>query len=135
MPRKFGVLAGRVTNTAGAPIVGATVKVLGTAPLRGNVVKSDGCYYIAGVPEGNYTLAITAVGYHSYQVAIVLGSVAMLDITLREPTNEELEMQELRVICGIRYPMINIGDIRKVRTISGEDLRRSARVGIFGTPP
>lgn len=76
-----GALKGTVTDTAGAPIAGATVTVLGTS--RGAITRPDGTYLIAGLQTSDYTVKIERSDktYIQQQVAIQPHVVSTLDIT------------------------------------------------------
>lgn len=51
-----GTVRGLVTGTDGKPVAGATVRILGTT--RGGLTRSNGTYYITGVPAGAHTVRI-----------------------------------------------------------------------------
>lgn len=81
-------LAGTVTRTGdGAPVSGATVTAL---DMRGEVLaaaESDatGGFDLAGLPEGEFTVAVSAFGYHPTAVSARVSSrdTALLEVLLR----------------------------------------------------
>jgi TonB-dependent receptor len=70
-----GDLAGRITDSAGTPVPGATIHVLGT-PL-GQAVGVDGAYHLSAVPAGRQTVVARCIGFarDSFAVTIVAGTV------------------------------------------------------------
>ncbi|MDB5032951.1 MAG: TonB-dependent outer membrane protein SusC/RagA [Chlorobi bacterium] len=56
-----GTLSGRVLDQRKHPILGATVRLLGTS--RGAIVRSDGSFIISRVPAGTCDIKVAAVGY------------------------------------------------------------------------
>ena len=72
-----GSLAGTIKNEKGDPIRGATVRILGTSPLRGAVTKENGEFLVAGIRAGLYGIQITSVGYKPYVKENVRISVDM----------------------------------------------------------
>lgn len=81
-------LAGTVAGTGdGAPVAGATVTAL---DMRGEVLaaaESDatGGFDLAGLPEGEFTVAVSAFGYHPTAVSARVSSrdTALLEVLLR----------------------------------------------------
>jgi len=62
---QFGAIFGTVRDSTGKPVAGATVKIIGTSPLRGGVSKSGGTYRVAGIRVGTYSVQVSSVGYTS----------------------------------------------------------------------
>ena len=54
-------LSGRITDSAGDPIDGVTVRIEGTS-MRGTT-DANGAYQINGVPPGTHTLRVGIIGY------------------------------------------------------------------------
>lgn len=131
---RLGTLVGRVVDSAGRPIAGATVAVLGSRPMRGAVTGREGDYCVAGLIPGVYRLRVTAVGFYrdtGCVVSIVHDRIVVLDIMLDSAHGES-------IACIIRMPLIppiEIGRVTKIQSIGGEELQRRARSGLFGTPP
>ncbi|NUP27354.1 MAG: MFS transporter [Nocardia sp.] len=81
-------LAGTVARTGdGGPVAGATVTAL---DMRGEVLaaaESDGSgvFDLAGLPEGEFTVAVSAFGYHPTAVSAQVSSreTALLEVLLR----------------------------------------------------
>ncbi len=75
-------LSGKVSDTKGEPLVGASVVVKGTT--TGTVTDLDGKYSLS-VPASATTLVITYVGYKTSEVAI--GASNVVDISLADNGN------------------------------------------------
>jgi len=72
---------------AKAPVVGATVVVLGVAPALGASTDADGRFRLAGVPVGRVKLRISSVGYEDLvlnEAAVSAGKEVVLDLALTE---------------------------------------------------
>jgi hypothetical protein len=124
-----GTLAGKVTGEDGKAVPGATIKVLGTTPLRGAVAKTDGSYLIAGIRAGEYDVQVSAVGYKSEirpKVRISIDQETHIDFRIGQGS----KTADTLVVVARRTPPINIGSTTKTQSISGEDIQRSARTSI-----
>lgn len=88
------VVRGKVTDTAGAPLIGVNVSEKGT--LHGTVTDLDGLYVIT-VQTGEATLLFSYTGYQTREVAVA--SQATLDITLEEGVS----LNEVRVVGSRGY--------------------------------
>lgn len=102
-----GTLSGRVTDAAsGTPLHGATVRVLGsdaTTRQSGAITDADGRFTVRGVPEGIYRVAITYLGYGSFEradVRIDAGRATTLDAAL---TGGRIDLDEV-VVSASRRP-------------------------------
>ncbi|MEO5928903.1 MAG: carboxypeptidase-like regulatory domain-containing protein [Candidatus Kapaibacterium sp.] len=100
-----GSLSGCITDTSGRPLVGATVIVVGTTPLRGAVVKPDGSYKIVGVKSGEYQIRVRALGYRaSYKPATIeVGIESRLDVQAEKMSETEWRA-EYRAVFGCFAP-------------------------------
>lgn len=78
-----GQLRGTVTDSlSSTPLLGANVVLIGTA--LGDASDFEGQYRITGIPEGNYKLKISYIGYKSKQfdIAIVANKTLEFDVQL-----------------------------------------------------
>ncbi len=77
-----GEVAGTITDSLGAPIVGATVRVEGSD--RMGITHGNGTYVMFLVPEGEQTLMITATGFQARceTAYVVAGATARMDVSL-----------------------------------------------------
>jgi thermitase len=76
-----GSIAGKVTDAAdGSPMAGAAV----SDSARSALTNSNGEYTIAGVPQGSYTVTVSASGYNtaSGSVSVVSGQTALANFAL-----------------------------------------------------
>lgn len=83
-------VTGNVIDIKGIPVIGATVKELGTT--NGTVTDVDGNFSLNTSPEG--TLEVSYIGYQSQKIKVVSGK--LLSITLKEDT----EILEEVVVVG-----------------------------------
>src|ERR1051326_3113603 len=76
-----GTISGRVTDTQGGPLQGATVSLVGTT--RGGIVRSDGSYRITA-PAGRYEIRARLLGYtpRADSVTVTAGSSVTKSFTL-----------------------------------------------------
>jgi TonB-dependent receptor len=77
-----GDLAGRITDSAGTPVPGAVIRVVGTP--RGQVVGADGLYRLVRLPAGRLTVVARCIGFarDSFVVTIVADSVTRVLVQL-----------------------------------------------------
>lgn len=96
-----GTLAGRVTSQPdNEPLVGVNVMLKGT--LRGATSGINGEYVISNVPEGEYTVVFSLVGYQRLtrtNVRIEAGKTTRLDVAL---TPSEIETEPIVVTASKR---------------------------------
>ena len=106
-----GVVSDSLSNK---PLVGANVFLLGTA--SGSATDLEGQYVISNVPEGNYTIKISYIGYKPKQVniAIVKNRSTQLDIVL---VPDVLEGEEVVVTGQASGQMSAINQQRASNTI------------------
>lgn len=80
-------ISGKVTDSNGAPLVGATVVIENT--LLGVSSGKDGSFLISRLKSGNYTLVVSYMGYDSKRI----------DVTLSENTNLSIVLSESSLMC------------------------------------
>jgi hypothetical protein len=95
--RPTQVVRGTILDAAAkAPVIGATVVVLGVEPALGTVTEVDGRFRLPGVPVGRVKLRITSVGYEDLllnEVNITSGKEVVLDLALTERLTKLDEVQ------------------------------------------
>lgn len=81
-------ISGKVTDAAGAPLVGATVSLSGIKIATST--NELGEFVLNNVPEGTYTLSVTYVGFEAYsETVVVSNSPISKNITLTQSIAEE----------------------------------------------
>src|SRR6266850_2015733 len=94
-----GTVQGQITDTAGSPVVGAQVTVANTS-LRATST-SSGRYTLRGVPKGERTLQVRAIGFVPASAAVTVAGADVVEqnITLnRSP----VELAPIDVVVGSR---------------------------------
>ncbi len=132
-----GMITGRITDEAGAPMAGASVVI---ESLRAGVAAdNDGRYALRGLRDGTYALRISFTGYEPLDTVVVVSGTAVIDASLREGMflAEEVIVRGSR--AGNRTPMahstVHASELRErdltqghaisfiTYTFSGRDLR------------
>ncbi|WP_229598113.1 TonB-dependent receptor [Runella aurantiaca] len=79
---------GKITDAASkAPVVGATVVVVGSTPLNGTTTDADGNFRLSGVSTGRIALKITFIGYEDIfakDIIVNAGKEVVLDFPMTE---------------------------------------------------
>ncbi|MEL6535626.1 MAG: carboxypeptidase-like regulatory domain-containing protein [Bacteroidota bacterium] len=115
-----GIVLDATTQT---PLIGATVKVLGTDPLRGGTTDENGKYAIANLPVGRYDVEISYVGYNTQLengVVITSGQEALLSVVLSE---NRFELAEVTISSSQRT-VLNESALLSSRSFRVEELGR-----------
>lgn len=95
---KRGAITGRVLDkVTKEPVVGATVKVVGTE--LGAVADVNGKFTIQNIPVGTYQVKVSAVGYESTIRADVVVATARPYILVVELAEKSVEGQEVEVVA------------------------------------
>ena len=89
-----GNIQGTISDENGIYVPGANVFV--SSLSKGAITDFDGRFTLVAVPEGNYTLEITYLGYTSinYEVTVSAGETTVVKLTM-SPQNVELEGVEV----------------------------------------
>ncbi|MCL5991158.1 MAG: von Willebrand factor type A domain-containing protein [Bacteroidetes bacterium] len=98
---QFGIIKGVILDEKGKPVIGATVRVVGTP--RGTYVKNkDGSFTIVNVPIGNYKLVVNAVGYAKYEmnISVAEGKTEEVKIVMVASSiqKDEIEIRSSKVM-------------------------------------
>lgn len=120
-----GTLQGRVLHENEEPLPGANVVLRDTE--YGTATRSDGRYRITGIEPGQYTAAVTFVGFRpaTVEVTIRAGSQTVQNFTLEEAP---LQARGVTVTVGSRATHQAAGDLAvPVDVFSAEEL------GVTGT--
>lgn len=121
------MVKGSVSDQAGEPIVGATIRVQGTK--AGAVTNVDGQYSISCAP--NATLEFSYLGHQTKNVPVA--GKTTIDVTLEEGSGENLN-EVVVTAMGIRKDAKKLG--YAVSVVNAEDLNRtgssSIASGLYG---
>jgi len=101
--RFSGMITGRITDEAGAPMAGASVVI---ESLRAGVAAdNDGRYALRGLRDGTYSLRISFTGYEPLDTVVDVRGITVADASLREGLfmAEEVIVRASR--AGNRTPM------------------------------
>lgn len=124
----YGVLKGKVVDSEGKGVLGATVRVLGTtlgAPVR----NKDGSFAIVNIPSGSYEIQVRAVGKREAvkKVRISADETTEVNFTLLDES-----VQGETVVIVAQRPLVSKDAIGKTTTISSEDINNTTARGITG---
>ena len=76
-------LSGKITDKATQkPLIGADIYL--KELKKGANADAQGNYYLKGIPEGNYTIIGSYLGYQTFSKKIYLKGQERLDISLKE---------------------------------------------------
>ncbi|HRP02573.1 MAG TPA: TonB-dependent receptor [Candidatus Kapabacteria bacterium] len=123
----YGILQGKVVDSEGKGLVGASVFVEGTN--RGMYVKEkDGSYTLVNITAGEYTVKFTFTGMEPVrkQVRISADQTSTLNVTLSSGT----VMLKETIITGAR--LIETDRQGSVNKISRQEIQNTAREGVSG---
>ncbi len=101
-----GTILGSVTDSSGAYVAGATVKVrnLGTGLERTTNTSTDGSYSVPELPIGTYSVTITQTGFQTFAetgVAVNVATERRVDAALKTgavSTRVEVSAEDLAVV-------------------------------------
>ena len=107
------------------PLIGATIQLVGSDPVKGDIADVNGNFRIEGVPVGRQTFAVTYVGYKSISLPNVLVTSGK-EVVLRVMLEESVEKLEEIVVTASSNKDLPINDMAKVsaRTFSLEEVTR-----------
>src|SRR4051812_37029973 len=94
LAQKTAEISGYVKSESGVAIPGATVILKNTT--HGTTCDANGFYAFPAPKPGNYTLTISAVGYHPVSEKVTIKADKPLTLTIRLPENRQ-ELQEVNV--------------------------------------
>jgi TonB-linked SusC/RagA family outer membrane protein len=114
------IITGKVTDTNGEPIIGATILIKGTS--QGTVTDMDGNYTLQNVPEDG-TLVFSYVGMQTQEIKV--SNRTTIDVTMQE---EAIALQE---VVAIGYGTIRKSDLTgAVSSVSSEKISNRPVVNV-----
>ncbi len=112
-------LKGRIVDQVSkSPIIGATVAIVGSEPLRGSVTDVDGYFTISNVNIGRVSLAVSSLGYEQKtlpSIEIESGKEKFINVELVESL---IEMEELVVVADEQDQGKPLNELASVSAIS-----------------
>ena len=116
-----------------SPLIGATILVVGSDPILGNITDIDGNFKITGVPIGRVTLKLSYVGYEEKMIPNLLISSSkevMLNVSMEESFQS---LNEVVVVAKKdKSEVLNEMSLVSSRSFSVEETKRFA--GSFNDP-
>jgi hypothetical protein len=118
-----GSIEGKVVDSKGQPIVGVNVVAVETATnqRRGAVSDENGNYKILSVPQGNYNVAASFIGFQSVEnqnLRMGIGQTLRLDFTLKDST---VDLGEIMIVA--ETPAIEMRQTQVATPITSQQLR------------
>ncbi|MEM9328809.1 MAG: TonB-dependent receptor, partial [Bacteroidota bacterium] len=107
------------------PLFGATIQMVGSDPIIGDVADMEGEFRMENVPIGRQTFAVSYIGYKSITLPNVLVTSGK-EVVLRVILEESVESLEAVVVTAEADKDIPINELAKVssRTFSIEEVTR-----------
>lgn len=107
------------------PLIGATIKLIGSDPVQGAITDVNGSFRIENVPFGRQVFAVQYIGYKSITIPNVLVTAGK-EVVLNLMLEESVEKLEEVVITADANKDLPMNDLAKVsaRTFSIEEVTR-----------
>jgi outer membrane receptor protein involved in Fe transport len=117
-----GTISGKVTDVNGDAVIGANVFLSGTT--MGAATDLNGNYTIPNVPEGDYTVKASAVGYKAEESSVTVadGLIATLNFTLED---DILNLSEV-VVTGTQNPKTKLQSSVAITTLDAKGIEEKA---------
>ena len=122
----YGILKGKVTDTQGKALKGASVRIEGTT-LGTSVREADGSYIVVSIPTGTYVIKYSFTGMQTVrkQVSISADQTVVLDIKLGDSV---LQTKGLDVIG---QKLVDNNDVGSLKNLGKDKLQKgTAREGL-----
>jgi len=100
----YGSVTGTVSDPSGAVVAGAQVTIAneGMGLKRQTTTDADGTYRVLDLPQGNYTIEVTASGFKPLKIAnvsVVIGQVNAKDVQLQVgAATQQVTVEESAVV-------------------------------------
>src|ERR1035441_1274420 len=106
------ILEGKITDSTGAVLPGATVAVEGTTVTRTIVTDPNGLYRALALPAGTYTVTVNKAGFETKvlrQVTLVLDQSVELNLAMEVASHKE------SVNVTAEVPLMHVTDRKSTR--------------------
>jgi TonB-linked SusC/RagA family outer membrane protein len=115
-----GDVHGKVTDSLGQPVIGASVSLSIKGYSYGAVTDSKGEFHFNKLPQERYTLLVTYIGYNKLEKIVeVNGKDLTLSLVLRNSTSA---LDQIQVIAyGTESKRFSVGS---VSTVTAEDIEK-----------
>ena len=125
MASVYGVLKGKVTDTQGKALKGASVRIEGTT-LGTFVKEADGSYIVVSIPTGTYVIRYSFTGMQTVrkQVSISADQTIVLDIKLGD------SVLQTKVLDVIADKMVDNASVGSLKNLGKDKIQGTAREGI-----
>lgn len=130
-----GSISGKLTNENKTPLMGVNLLLSNTT--YGTVSEKDGSFLLDDIPEGNYTLHISYVGFETFekQVSVIANQVNDLGTITLSKSQESLKtvyingegtnkFAELKSVHVSKMPLKNIENPQVYSTVTAELLEQ-----------
>ncbi len=115
------------------PLIGATVIILGSEPLKGTTSDTNGSFRLVNIPAGRITLQVSCLGYEHKTIPNIVvnsGKEVVLDFSLQESV---VKMDEVVVKASKnKGEALNKMSLLSARSVTFEETNRFA--GAFNDP-
>jgi iron complex outermembrane receptor protein len=120
-------LKGKVTDSAGLSIPGATIQVIGGAKLA-TLSDANGLYTLRFPANGTYKIRISFTGYEITESSVQIANATTANFILKDSKN----LLEDVVVIGSRssVPRTNIESVVPVDLITSKDVKTFAQVDL-----
>lgn len=127
-------LKGKVLDSeSNMPLIGATVVILNTDPLKGTATNAEGNFRIDSVAVGRYNISVSYIGYQPYiarEIVVSSGREAVLHMELKESV-EDLKEVTVKAYSDKDEPINSMATL-SARQVNMEEANRYA--GGFDDP-
>ena len=123
--KKMNSLKGQVSDKDGLPAIGATILLKKDEKVvTGNITNEKGIYFVPNIPNGNYLLCISFIGYEDIRIPIEINADTTLDNTVLKETSIALD----EVVITGSIPTFNMKNGNIVANVSNSVLSKETKV-------
>ncbi len=120
----YGILAGKVVDTDGKGVLGATVLIKGTT--RGTKVNSrDGSFTVSNIQAGSYTVSVRSIGKQEYNVPVRISAdqTTTISVVLKD---DAVQMDTVVVLGEATSKKVDDTQQGSIATMDNEELVRQS---------